>query len=267
MFKAIGKFFRTLGYILTGQINKVSVKWGKSQEVVEAKYEAVIEEKRKRLTSYKEAVGGLIANQERKKAKLKDLTEEIQKLDKLRQGALAKANTLATSLGDPEAVKTNADYLKCKAAYKDFTTTWDEKSKRILDLENDIKGIDGQVASHKVQIEGLMRDLDKVKDEKYETKASIAAAEEKKKIADLFAGISEDKTDQELQELRELRQNADAQARVSSELSGLDAKRSEEEFLAYATDSVVDDEFDKLIGLTKKETVTTPVVETRISEQ
>ena len=36
---------------------------------------------------------------------------------------------------------------------------------------------------------------------------------------------------------------------MSREMSGLDAKRDEEEFLAYATESVANDEFDALIGL------------------
>ena len=69
----------------------------------------------------------------------------------------------------------------------------------------------------------------------------------------MLAGISQDRTHEELQELRDIREHAKATARVSREVAGLDAQRSEQEFLDYATKSTSDSEFDALIGLTKKE--------------
>ena len=50
--------------------------------------------------------------------------------------------------------------------------------------------------------------------------------------------------------MRELRQKASADARLSRELAGLDVKRAEEEFLEFARSSEADNEFDALIGLT-----------------
>ena len=81
----------------------------------------------------------------------------------------------------------------------------------------------------------------------------MLTAKEEKEIADMLSGISKDRTHEELQELRELRDQAKATARVSREMAGLDAKRSEAEFLEYATKATADSEFDALIGLTQKE--------------
>ncbi|HYW78922.1 MAG TPA: hypothetical protein VE890_05060 [Thermoguttaceae bacterium] len=40
---------------------------------------------------------------------------------------------------------------------------------------------------------------------------------------------------------------------MSREMAGLDARRDEKEFLAYATETTSNDEFDALIGLTQKD--------------
>ncbi len=94
-----------------------------------------------------------------------------------------------------------------------------------------------------------MRDLDKIKEEKHDAVADVISAREEQQIADMVAGIGEDRTAQELTELRDLRRNVKAKARMSREMSGLDAKRDETEFLAYAAESTASDEFDSLIGL------------------
>jgi hypothetical protein len=49
-----------------------------------------------------------------------------------------------------------------------------------------------------------------------------------------------------------MRNKASANARVSRELAGMDAKRAENEFMEYAEKSAADDEFDALIGLSKE---------------
>ena len=69
----------------------------------------------------------------------------------------------------------------------------------------------------------------------------------------MLSGISKDRTNEELQELRELRDHAKATARVSREMAGVDTQRSEAEFLEYAAASEADDEFDALIGLTDQQ--------------
>jgi phage shock protein A len=267
VFRAIGRFFRTIAYLLTGRIDKSSDSLSTNSSVISATYDSIVNEKRSRLNTYKDAVGGMIAQEETKNQKLKSLTEEVQKLEKLKAGALAKAKQVAASLGnDVEAVKTNAEYIRCQSAFRDFSTTLEEKNKRIAELEADIKVLATSVADHKVQIESLLRDLEKVKGEKNETIADVVSAQESKKIADMFNGLSEDNTAKDLERMREMRIKAKAGARMSSELAGMNASKAENDFLEYATASEADSEFDKLIGLTKEET--TPVVSepTKIQE-
>jgi ABC-type phosphate/phosphonate transport system substrate-binding protein len=98
-----------------------------------------------------------------------------------------------------------------------------------------------------------MRDLEKLKEEKHDAVADVLSSTEEKQIADMMTGLSNDRTHEELRELRETRAKAQANARISRELAGLDTAKMENEFMEYAKNSEADDEFDALIGLSKKE--------------
>lgn len=254
MFRALGKFFRAIGYLFTGRIDDARRALNTNPQVIRATFDAILEEKRKRVQQYKEAVGSMIAQSEKKREDLKVQSEEVVKLKKLRDGAAAMARKVVERHGgNAEAVKQDPEYLRCQAAYKDFSSTLAEKESRCTELEADIKGLEGSVGNHKAQLESLLRELEKIQQEKHETVADILTAKEEREVADLLSGISQDRTNQELQELREQRREAKATARVSRELAGIDTKRSEQEFLEYASHSEADNEFDKLIGLAQKE--------------
>lgn len=225
-----------------------------SPDVIRAQFDQIIEEKKRRIQHYKDAVGAMIAQEEKKKAELQRQSEEIARLQKLRDGAAAMARKIVERHnGNAEAVRQDPEYIKCQAAFKDFSSTLEEKEARCAELEQDIKTLEQSIAGHKIQLQSLLRDLDKIKQEQHEIVADVITAREEKEVSDMLAGISEDRTSQELQELRDLRHRAKATAKVSREMAGLDAKRSEEEFLEYAAKSTADTEFDKLIGLTKEE--------------
>ncbi|MEM7473936.1 MAG: hypothetical protein AAF483_03030 [Planctomycetota bacterium] len=255
MFKAIGKYFRAVWYLMTFRVNKASETLRMNPGVMEANYDRVIDEKRSRLGQYKEAVAAMIAQEESKKEKLTELTKDIEKLEKLKAGAAAKAKKLVDKYnGDINAVKADPDYAKCQAAFKDFSTTLAEKSQRATDLDDDLKGLVANVSGHKTQIQSLMRDLEQLKEEKLDAVADVLSASEEKEIADMMTGLSNDRTSEELRELRELRSKANANARISRELAGMDSDRAEAEFLEYAQTSEADDEFDALIGLAESST-------------
>ncbi len=267
MFKAISKYVRAVWYLMTSRIDKASETLRLNPGVISANYDRIIEEKRMRLNQYKDAVSAMIAQEESKKEKLRAVTEEIGKLEKLRAGAAAKAKKLVEQYGgNPEAVKNDPEYLKCQAAFKDFSSTLAEKQKRANEIDDDLKQLVANVNGHKTQIQTLMRDLDKIKEEKHDAVADVLSSSEEKQIADMMTGLSNDRTSEELRELRELRQKASANARVSRELAGMDTQRAESEFMEYAQASETDDEFDALIGLSKKETATPAQQETKIPE-
>lgn len=268
MFKAIGKYTRAVWYLLTFRINKASETLRMNPGVVSANYDRIIEEKRGRINQYKDAISAMIAQEESKKQKLKGVTEEIERLEKLKSGAAAKAQQVAARHnGDPEATRNDPEYQKCQAAFKDFSSTLAEKQTRVGELEADLEALMENVNRHKVQIQSQMRELEKLGEEKHDAVATILSAKEEKEIADLMSGISQDQTGEELRELRELRNKASAGARVSRELAGLDTKQAENEFMEYASASQANDEFDALIGIANKPTAESPVAEkTRIPE-
>ncbi|MEZ6119505.1 MAG: hypothetical protein R3C28_23460 [Pirellulaceae bacterium] len=254
MFRAIGKYFRALGYLLTGRIDSARQALSQNPAVVQATYDRVIQEKTKRIHEYKNAVGAMIAQEEKKKTTLKRLTEEIAKLKKLRDGAAAMAKKVVEKHnGNIEAVKADPEYVKCQAAFKDFSSTLAEKEAHCHELEEDITEFETNIAGHKTQLQSLLRDIEKIRQEKHETVAEMLTAKEEKEIADMLSGISKDRTNEELQEMRELRDQAKATARVSREMAGVDSQRMEAEFLDFATKNEADSEFDALIGLAKEE--------------
>jgi chromosome segregation ATPase len=260
MFKAIGKYVRATWYLLTFRVDRASETLRMNPGVISANYDRVIEEKRSRLTQYKDAIASMIAQEESKKNSLKNLTSEIENLDKLRTGAAAKAKKLVEKYnGDTEAVKKDPEYLKCQAAFKDFSSTLAEKRSRAEELDDDLKQLIANVGGHKTQIQSLMRDLEKLKEEKHDAVAEVLSAREEKQIADMMTGLSNDRTSEELRELREMRSKAKASARISRDLAGLDSSRMEADFLEYAQASEADDEFDALIGLTEKQSTESEV--------
>ena len=197
----------------------------------------------------------MIAQEEAKKEKLKKLTDDIGNLQKLRSGAAARAKQLVEKYnGDVTAVRGDPEYTRHQGAFKDFSNTLKEKEARAAELDEDLKGLVANVSGHKTQIQTLMRDLEKLKEEKHDAVADVLSASEEKEIADMMTGLSNDRTSEELRELREMRQKANANARISRELAGMDTAREEAQYMEYAQASEADDEFDALIGLGDSDT-------------
>jgi hypothetical protein len=258
MFRAIGKLFKALGYLITGRIDDARKVLMLNPNVIQANYDEIISEKKSRLATYKKAVAGLIATQETKMEKLRNTTEAVQKHEKLKAGAAAKAKGIVAAIGNnPEAVRTNGDYIKCQAAYRDFSSTLEEKQKMVAELEQDVKHLQTQIDTHGVSITSLLREIDNLGGEKHEAVAEIISSKQEKEIADMLSGASEDKTNKELQDLRDVRRQARAEARVSREVAGVSAKQSEDEFLNFANSTTADTEFEKMVGLSQ----TSPLLE------
>lgn len=253
MFRAIGRWFRALGYLLTGQIDSARRVLDANPQVIRAKYDDIVREKTRSIHTYKQALSTLIAQKEMKVSKIQTLTEEVERLERLRSGALAKAKQSVERMQAAgktmDEIKGDEDYMKCLTAYNDFSSTLTEKQARITELETDIEDYGKRVSEHKVQLQDLLREVDKLKAEAADAVADIITANEEREIAETIAGIAKDGTAQELQRLRELRQEVRAEARVTKELAGTSTKAQEAEFLEYARKTTASSEFDALIGL------------------
>lgn len=271
MFRAIGKYFRALGYLVTGRIDRARKELSTNPHVVRATYDRIVREKKDRIQQYKDAVAKMIAQQEKKSARIKQLTDDVTRLEQLKEGAAAKARLLVKELQGQglamEQIKQHPEYIKCMTAFNDFTSTEKEKSEHIVELEGDVAELGQSIDGHKVQLQQLLREIDKLKEESAQAVAEMITAKEEEEIADMISGISEDRTSQELAEMRELRQEKKAQARVAREMAGTDTMRQEAEFLEYARTSSSTDEFDKLIGLAEStDTESAPAAEAPRSE-
>ncbi len=253
MFRAIGRWIKAVGYLLTGQVDSARRVLDTNPHVIRAKYDEIVREKISRIQQYKQAVAGLIAQEEAKTAKVKQLSEEVANLERLKAGALAKAKQTVAKLQSAgkskEAIHADENYKKCLSAYNDFSSTLDEKQERIEELENNVADYKKTIGEHKVQLQQLLREVEKVRSEAADTVAEVISAKQEKEIADTIAGIAEDGTAEDLQSLRKMRQEVKAEARVAKEMAGSDTKAQENEFLEYARASESTSEFDSLIGL------------------
>ena len=245
------RFFKAIWYTLTGRAHESADRMMENPEAVRGAYEDIINDKKGNIQRYKQAIGQLIALVEQKKTAVKNFTDEVDRLEELKAGAIAKAQQTAAQLqGDglsKEAIKVHAEYTRCVTAYQDFNSNLVEKSGRITELENEIEGAQADIESHKLQITNLHRDLDKIKSEQSEAVADLITAREQEEISDMLSGISMDGTSAELTRMREIREKAKARSKVAQELAGTDAESEEEEFLTAARSSATSDEFDALI--------------------
>ncbi len=266
MFRAIGKFFKSVWYLITGKVDSASADIRKSPHVIQATYDNVVREKMQRISQYKDAVAAMIAQEEKKRSRVAQLTEEVTRLEQLKTGAAAKAKSVVDRLkasgATMEQIKTNEDYMKCLAAFNDFSTSLKEKEAHIAELEEDIKELNESIAGHKVQLQNLLREIDKLKEEASATVADMITAREEEEINNILAGISEETHARELQEMREMRQQQKARAKVAREMAGTDTQLLENEFMEYARSSTASTEFDRLIGLAEEVDKTAPAAET-----
>ncbi|MEC9081837.1 MAG: hypothetical protein VYE44_08655 [Verrucomicrobiota bacterium] len=253
MFGALGRWFKAVWYKVTGKIDESRRGLDTDPHVMRARYDDVIKGKVNQIHTYKQAVAKLIAQQEKKMAKVKSLTEEVNKLEDLKSGALAMARKAVAKLEgegkNKEQIHADPEYKKCLTAYNDFAATLTEKQDHIKDLEGDVDEYDSSIGNHKINLQQLQRDIEKLKSEAADAVADVITSKEETELADMINGISKDGMAKELQDMRELRHEMRAEARVSREMAGTDNKMQEAQFLEYARNTTATDEFDALLGM------------------
>lgn len=165
-------------------------------EAVRGVYEDIIRDKQENIQRYKQAIGQLIAIVEQKKGSLKGLTDDIEKLEKMKAGAIAKSKNVSSELklsglSDRE-IKQHPDYIKHTHSYNDFDSTVNEKNARIDKLEPDIASAQQDIEHHKSNIVQLHHDVEKIKTEQSEAVADLITAREKEEINGILSDIKVD---------------------------------------------------------------------------
>lgn len=248
LFRAIGGVFAAILNIITFGFLDLRSWLVSGPTGIKAEFTAIIDEKRKRANSIKDAVSQLVANNEKKRARLEELTKDCELLEKKKAGALSKAKARLDAIGAGNA-NNDSEYNRHRSAYVDFASTLKEKESHCEEIEADIESSEKQISNFELQVKSLSRELQKLQDEKSLTIAEVQAAREAKAAADALSGLSEDSTTERLEALRDLRRKAKADVKVSERVSGMDAASDDEEYISAAAGSEVANEFDALLGV------------------
>ena len=95
--RSIFRYFRALGYLLTGKIDKARSSLESNVNVVRATFDNIEKEKKERIQEFHGALSELVAQQEREKHRLKQTNDKIEQLTKLKEGTIAKAKQIVAS--------------------------------------------------------------------------------------------------------------------------------------------------------------------------
>lgn len=242
MFKALARFFRAIGHVLTGRIDESTKGLNENPAVVRARYDEVIEKKRESILQVRNAVAGLIRNIERKRNELKNTNEEIEQKQRLMNGAKAMAAKIAKEK-TPEEAKQDPEFVKCMRAYQDFKSSLELLQQRKEGLEADVEQSEQDSKGYEIQLQSLHREMKEMLDERERSVADVAMARETRAANEAIAGIANDGTADDLRRLRESVAQAKAEAQVTSRLAGTDTARQEAEFLEMAGSMESESEF------------------------
>jgi RNAse (barnase) inhibitor barstar len=253
------KLLKTIWYVITGRLNKLSEVWGANPYAISAEYDSVVKDKQTLGNGLADAVGQIMMQQEKKKLAFTQAVEKIEKQSRLVTGALSKLKAYVAEqqkLGkSEEEITASSKYTELSRFYKDFSSTLKEQDNLKNELEKDLERLTGEVSKHEMKLKEINRDIKKVKDEKGEAIATILSAEAEKKINNAISNIGNDTTSNKLGELRDRVNKAKADAALSSRLSGADVANQEAEFLAAAESSDNDSELKGLLfGISETET-------------
>ncbi|MDD5091778.1 MAG: hypothetical protein PHQ23_12795 [Candidatus Wallbacteria bacterium] len=238
MFEALGKFFRALGYLVTLQFNKFTNEFSNRPGVVGLRYDEVIRDKKRRIDEYINAVTQIEVLREKNVQTLKKLSGEIHEAREELAAIVEEAKS-----AEPES----EEYLTLMQDYNDIKSTLEEKERRVADLESAIESYRQSLQDHKLNLQQLIREVDEVKKEKADAVAEMISAKEEEKMARVIAGISNDSTSKELEELRQARAEQKGRATISKEISGMDPGLKRQKRLSKIRGKKFSDEFSNLV--------------------
>ena len=163
MFGAIGRFFRAIGYMMSGKIDASTKGLNEDPNVVRARFDDLLQKKRGSILQVRNAVAGLIRNVERKRAELGDTKEDITKKERLMNGAKAMGAKIAKGK-TRELAQQDVEFVKCMKAYQDFKSSLELLLQRKESLEKDLAQNEKDSKGYEVQLQALHRELQELID-------------------------------------------------------------------------------------------------------
>lgn len=268
---AFGRFFKALGYLLTFRLNKASEAIMSKPDVVKLRYEEVIEGKAQDIQRVVNAVSGLVHLQEQKKTELRRISEQLAEDESIIAAVLGEAQDKVKELQaagkSEDEVQSDQEYIQLLGEYNDLCSSKDQRKERVEILKADIQNLEGKLQEQKISLQHLKRDLDDLKVKAKEGVARLVSAQQEKALNDMLAGISTSDTARELEELDNVVGEAEAAARVTSELAGTDTRMRRSQLLERHRGRKYTDEFSNLVGLAKKTDTAAGTVEEAPAEK
>lgn len=100
MANSITRYFKGIWYALIGRAQKQADRHTQNLKAVRAAYEVLIRVKQEDVQRYKNVIGQSIALIEQKKNTLRGVTNDIVELERMKAGAIDKAESTAAELRD-----------------------------------------------------------------------------------------------------------------------------------------------------------------------
>lgn len=252
MFKSIFKYFRALGYLLTGRVDAARKTLMHNPAVIKATFDDIISTKANNLLQHREVLKALMVDEEKLEAKCKGLEEKVKKYTKERDGAYAVMQKLAAKHGTKEAAQADPEFVAASGFYKDRKSSLAQYVENLEEAQAQLKEKRKVVATHKSNGKQMLRELDKAKEKKSETVAAVISAKEMERTRNMMEGLASDKTDEQMQEMDQILAEAKASQKLSTEVT-MSAEAEAEEYAKFADDFLVDEDIDGLFASSEEE--------------
>ena len=195
---------------------------------------------------FQDAVAQVEMAVEQKRQRLEDTEKNLGEARTALEGALAQYAT-AEEAGDQKAMDEAERY----------GTEFQAEVERLEQLEDDLEG---EIAGHEQEMEGLLGRLEdmqgeiqKLDSEKAEAIADFVSDRALIEANEKLAGIKSSVNEGPINAVRESRRKMRAKAKVSGKIAGVDAKRSRDKFLKQGRDAANKSRFAEMAAARKAE--------------
>jgi phage shock protein A len=239
-FSSVARFFQRLFGLGGGALDNASDNMLTANETtIRAQFRKVREKLIKSHTTVKTAVANLMAINEEKKQETKELEKKVQDLETKKLGAVKRFK------------ETNDQ--KYQDVFKDYHAQVLKAKQKIQENEEFIKVNSENLDKYKRQLITLQNKIEDLKSQEDQAVADIISSRQVVKLNEMLSGFSTDVDMQGIITIQEARKKAIANAKLSTELSGVDKKELDEELLAAG--SQADEEFAKLLAQEENKTM------------
>ena len=169
MVRSVTAFFKSFTRKLKGKTKVPKLRGKIDTEMLRFAYEVLIQHKKENIEHYKMAIGVSIAQVENRKYSLRNVTDDINKLENSLSKVKNKTDTLTVELQQSgksqEEIEQHSDYIRFQSRYNAIQTNLDEKSARLSKLQQNVKKAEDKIEFFKLQIEQLHRGITKIQQE------------------------------------------------------------------------------------------------------